>query len=157
MSLDPNSSYYDAGGIETIEIIRAKLTKEQFRGWLLGNAIKYSTRLMHKGTPDRDAEKLSTYASLLNDELESDEEPQTVTWSADDLNTCDASDPVDGFWVHKCPGYEGVKVHTALGYGCNWCPAKSPKREVSETQPTLDDEDNDFIVDMVKAAAGQNQ
>jgi len=30
MSVDPESSYYDAGEIETIDIIKAKLTPEQF-------------------------------------------------------------------------------------------------------------------------------
>ena len=65
MSADPISTYYDAGGIEVIEVIRAKLSPEQYRGYLLGNIIKYSCRLNHKGTPERDAEKISVYAKML--------------------------------------------------------------------------------------------
>ena len=32
MSVDDKSTYYDEGGIETIAIIRAKLTQEQYAG-----------------------------------------------------------------------------------------------------------------------------
>lgn len=67
MSTDPNAAYYDAGGIETIEIIRAKLTPEQFRGYILGNTIKYACRLNHKGAAERDAEKIAHYAHWLID------------------------------------------------------------------------------------------
>lgn len=65
MSVDPKSSYYDQGGIEVIEIIRAKLTPEQFRGFLLGNMIKYSTRANWKGTFERDIDKVGVYQRLL--------------------------------------------------------------------------------------------
>ena len=65
MALDSKASYYDAGGIETIEIVRAKLTPEQFKGWLLGNIIKYSCRANHKGCFTRDVEKVSVYSDLL--------------------------------------------------------------------------------------------
>ena len=67
MAIDEKSSYYDAGGIETICIIKAKLTKEQFEGYLLGNVIKYSCRFNHKGCPERDAEKAANYAWLLKE------------------------------------------------------------------------------------------
>lgn len=63
--VDPNSRYYDAGGIETIEVIKAKLTPEQLKGYLLGNVIKYISRLNFKGTAVRDAEKLKFYANWL--------------------------------------------------------------------------------------------
>lgn len=69
MSHDPKSDYYDIGGIEVLEVIKAKLTPEQLKGYFLGNAIKYSLRLNHKGTPERDAEKLEFYSNFLNDEL----------------------------------------------------------------------------------------
>lgn len=65
MSIDPASTYYDAGGIETLRIIEAKLTPEQFQGYLLGNIIKYACRLNHKGQAERDAEKIQKYAGLL--------------------------------------------------------------------------------------------
>ncbi|WP_082081274.1 DUF3310 domain-containing protein [Methylocucumis oryzae] len=81
MSLDPKSTYYDAGGIETIDIIKAKLTPEQFKGYLLGNSLKYSCRMMHK-TPDnpvRDAEKAAMYASILKEEFKDAE--HKLNWS----------------------------------------------------------------------------
>lgn len=65
--IDPKSSYYDAGGISTMDIIRAKLTDDQFVGYLLGNQIKYSCRLNHKGDPKRDAEKAANYSRLLSE------------------------------------------------------------------------------------------
>ena len=76
MSKDKNSSYYDVGGIEVLDVIKAKLTPEQYTGYLLGNAIKYQLRMMHK-TPDnpgRDAEKAANYSAWLRDTLK--EAPQ---------------------------------------------------------------------------------
>jgi hypothetical protein len=67
MSVDEKSTYYDSGGIEVIEIIKAKLTPEQFKGYLLGNIIKYSCRLNWKGVPERDAEKITIYSKMLNE------------------------------------------------------------------------------------------
>ena len=66
-AIDPKSSYYDAGGISTMAVIKAKLTDEQFKGFLLGNQIKYSCRLNYKGDPKRDAEKAANYARLLKE------------------------------------------------------------------------------------------
>lgn len=67
MSRDSKSDYYDAGGIEVFDIIKAKLTPEQFKGFLLGNAIKYQLRMFHKTprNPIRDAEKASNYSKWL--------------------------------------------------------------------------------------------
>lgn len=71
MSKDEKSAYYDIGGIETLDVIKAKLTPEQFEGFLLGNAIKYQCRMMHKtkGEPLRDAEKASNYSRYLLEHL----------------------------------------------------------------------------------------
>lgn len=70
MSVDEKSTYYDAGGIETISIIKAKLTKEQFEGFCLGNAIKYNCRYNFKHddleSKMRDIEKAAKYLELLN-------------------------------------------------------------------------------------------
>ena len=70
MSVDPKSTYYDIGGIETIKIIKAKLTREQFKGYLLGNCIKYSCRLNFKDLPERDAQKIRIYSGMMEDEME---------------------------------------------------------------------------------------
>jgi hypothetical protein len=42
-------SHYTAGGIETLDFIKAKLTREQYEGYLRGNVIKYISRYEHKG------------------------------------------------------------------------------------------------------------
>ena len=70
MSNDPKSTYYDSGGIETIAIIKAKLTPEQFQGYLLGNIIKYSCRLNFKENGSRDSEKISMYSKWLKNHFD---------------------------------------------------------------------------------------
>ena len=62
---DPKARYYDAGGVEVLDVIKAKLTPEQFKGWLLGNLIKYSARANFKGQFARDIEKVKFYSSEL--------------------------------------------------------------------------------------------
>lgn len=54
--------HYKVGGIETIDFIEAKLTPEEFRGYLKGNILKYGSRVGHKGEPAIDAGKLAWYA-----------------------------------------------------------------------------------------------
>ncbi len=66
---DPKSRYYGVGGVETLDIIKAKLTPEQFRGFLLGNIIKYSCRANYKGSFDRDIEKVRFYGAAIFDTL----------------------------------------------------------------------------------------
>lgn len=73
MSKDKDSSYYDAGGIETLEIIKAKLTPEQYVGFLLGNAIKYECRFNFKHAGQgrtRDAVKSANYTLWLSEFLQ---------------------------------------------------------------------------------------
>lgn len=41
--------HYTTGGIETIDFIQAKLSKEQFEGYVIGNVLKYCSRARHKG------------------------------------------------------------------------------------------------------------
>ena len=44
-SKDPiNPDYYKSGGIETIDVIEAKMSKEEFKGYLLGSVMKYLSR-----------------------------------------------------------------------------------------------------------------
>ena len=43
--IDPiNPDYYKSGGIETIDVIEAKMSKEEFKGYLLGSVMKYLSR-----------------------------------------------------------------------------------------------------------------
>lgn len=36
--------HYTTGGIETIDYLKAKMTHEEFRGFLIGNVLKYVSR-----------------------------------------------------------------------------------------------------------------
>lgn len=43
-----NPNHYIFGGIETIEYLKAKLTPEEYRGFLKGNVLKYVSREAEK-------------------------------------------------------------------------------------------------------------
>jgi hypothetical protein len=64
---DPVNSpdHYTAGGIETIDYLRAKLTPEEYRGFLLGNALKYLSRAGRKGPGLTDLQKCAWYIGKL--------------------------------------------------------------------------------------------
>ena len=56
-------AHYTKGGIETIDFIKAKLSPEQYRGYLRGNLLKYASRLGDKDSDD--AGKAAWYAQRL--------------------------------------------------------------------------------------------
>lgn len=43
-----NPQHYTKGGIETLDFIKAKLSREGYAGFLQANIIKYITRYEHK-------------------------------------------------------------------------------------------------------------
>jgi hypothetical protein len=61
--------HYTAGGIETIDFLQAKLSREEFIGYLKGNVLKYGSRLGKKGDISVDAGKMAWYATKLKDTL----------------------------------------------------------------------------------------
>ena len=61
--------HYKIGGIETIDVIEAKLTPEEFRGYLKGNVMKYASRTGYKGDALQDAGKMAWYANRLEQTL----------------------------------------------------------------------------------------
>ena len=63
---DPVKSpaHYTSGGIELVDILRAKLTPEELRGFFKGNVIKYLLRAEHKGGAE-DYQKGCVYANWL--------------------------------------------------------------------------------------------
>ena len=67
--LDEQAEYHSAGGIESIVVMAAKMTREQFLGYLLGNVLKYALRANFKNQWKADIRKLSVYAVRLNDEV----------------------------------------------------------------------------------------
>ena len=59
--------HYKVGGIEVIDFIKAKLTPEEFRGYLKGNVLKYTSRAGHKDDVAQDIGKLVWYANKLQE------------------------------------------------------------------------------------------
>ena len=59
--------HYTVGGIETITYLKAKLTPEEFRGYLKGNVLKYASRANHKDNPKQDIDKMVWYANALQE------------------------------------------------------------------------------------------
>ena len=60
--------HYQEGGIETIDVIEAKLggaKSDHLRGYYLGNSIKYLTRAMYKGKFLEDIKKARYYLDKL--------------------------------------------------------------------------------------------
>jgi hypothetical protein len=55
--------HYTKGGIETIDFIQAKLSPEEYRGYLRGNLLKYASRMGEKDSDD--AGKAAWYAQRL--------------------------------------------------------------------------------------------
>jgi hypothetical protein len=65
-----NPQHYKVGGYEAIDVIRAKLTPEEYRGYCKGNVLKYVMRANYKEHHDQDCEKARYYMEELNGSLE---------------------------------------------------------------------------------------
>lgn len=61
--------HYLVGGIETIDILKAKMTEDEYRGFLKGNVIKYVTRAGQKDDEKADLLKAQFYLDLLIKEM----------------------------------------------------------------------------------------
>lgn len=61
--------HYTANGIEPIEIMRQNMTQEEYRGFLLGNIIKYPLRYKRKNGLE-DLQKAKTYLTWLINDVE---------------------------------------------------------------------------------------
>lgn len=60
-----SSSYYDIGGISVNDVIRAKLTPEEYAGWCKGNILKYTMRAKYKEDEQKDLKKAADYMRWL--------------------------------------------------------------------------------------------
>lgn len=60
-----NQDHYTAHDLEPIDVMRATLTREEMRGFLRGNIIKYTMRWPYKGQAVSDLEKLKVYADWM--------------------------------------------------------------------------------------------
>ncbi len=63
--------HYLKGGLECIDVIRAVLTDEEFRGYCKGNNIKYAWRERYKGG-DQDLRKARWYLNRLLESIDND-------------------------------------------------------------------------------------
>lgn len=52
---------------EPIQYMQNAMSREEFRGFLLGNIIKYSLRFGHKDEPAKEAAKIADYARWLSE------------------------------------------------------------------------------------------
>ena len=59
--------HYDNGTVECIDWIEERLSPEEFKGYLLGNALKYSFRYEDKGKPVEDLRKAQWYLKKLEE------------------------------------------------------------------------------------------
>lgn len=59
-----NPEHYKVGGIETWDILTAKLTDQELIGFCKGNVLKYLTRADYKGGKE-DIQKAKWYLSKL--------------------------------------------------------------------------------------------
>lgn len=60
-------SHYTCGSFEVIDILKDQLTEEQFKGFCLGNALKYICRSQHKGHFIEDLRKAVWYLNRLTE------------------------------------------------------------------------------------------
>ena len=65
--------HYCQGGIETVDIIKAKMPITWFWGYLMGNILKYITRANYKGSQIEDLKKAAWYLDRLIQEMEGGE------------------------------------------------------------------------------------
>ena len=57
--------HYNQGPCEFIDALEQILTPNEFRGFCLGNALKYRWRRTHKGKPGEDMQKADWYMARL--------------------------------------------------------------------------------------------
>ena len=57
--------HYLVGGIEAIDVIKSRLTKEEYIGYLKGCKLKYDLRYPFKDNPQQDLEKSDWYKNKL--------------------------------------------------------------------------------------------
>jgi hypothetical protein len=65
--------HYIVNGLEAIDVIRSRLTDEEFIGYLKGNILKYDLRASFKGSLIEDLEKSTVYKDWLIDIVEDKE------------------------------------------------------------------------------------
>ena len=62
--------HYTTGGIETLDVIRAKMSSDRFQGYLMGNVLKYLLRCEYKEKRIEDIKKAQFYLNALVEEMD---------------------------------------------------------------------------------------
>ena len=62
--------HYMEGGIETLDVIRAKMSPDRFQGYLMGNVLKYLLRCEYKEKRVEDIKKAQFYLNALVEEMD---------------------------------------------------------------------------------------
>jgi hypothetical protein len=62
--------HYTRGGIETLDVIRAKMSSDRFQGYLMGNVLKYLLRCEYKEKRIEDINKAQFYLNALVEEMD---------------------------------------------------------------------------------------
>ena len=57
--------HYNSGKIECIDAMESMLSREEFIGYLRGNAFKYQWRFLHKGKAQEDLKKAQWHLNKL--------------------------------------------------------------------------------------------
>jgi hypothetical protein len=65
--MSEKNGYYDVGGLSTLDILQAKLSEDEYRGFLLGNVFKYLSRHKYKNGAE-DIQKAFVYLDLYEKE-----------------------------------------------------------------------------------------
>jgi hypothetical protein len=65
--------HYTTGGIETLDVIRAKMSSDRFQGYLMGNVLKYLLRCEYKEKRIEDIKKAQFYLNALVAEMDTHE------------------------------------------------------------------------------------
>jgi len=76
-------SHYTVGGIEAINVIKAKLTPEEFIGYCKGSGLKYLMRANYKGKHDQDVLKAGYYMDRAQETIAELEEAAALSEETD--------------------------------------------------------------------------
>jgi hypoxanthine phosphoribosyltransferase len=101
--------HYNELGIEPIDIMKRNLSQEEYKGFLVGNLVKYSHR--KKGQELQDAQKIQVYArwlELLYDTTQIDEKRA--------LNNLIKAIPKDKYSIIVSEGRGGAYVAAQVAY-----------------------------------------
>jgi hypothetical protein len=89
-----NPRHYTVGGYEALDVMKAKLTPEEYIGAMKFNVLKYLMRANYKGHHDQDCEKAQFYAKELCNALTSKQVEGPVSWTdAEPVREKDSQDP----------------------------------------------------------------